>query len=91
VVDGELLACDTEGRPELARLLRRHGLTGVNWVLLFNASVNPDTDDIRIAGDAVREVRQTVERLEKRPDIDLFNEYRWSPGPTATGTYPPAG
>src|SRR5262249_9589639 len=49
---------------------------GVNWVLLFNASVNPDTDDTRIAGDAVREVRQTVERLEKLPDIDLFNEYR---------------
>jgi bifunctional non-homologous end joining protein LigD len=27
VVDGELVACDAEGRPALARLLRRHGLT----------------------------------------------------------------
>jgi len=27
LVDGELMAVDAEGRPELARLLRRHGLT----------------------------------------------------------------
>jgi ATP-dependent DNA ligase len=27
VVDGELVACDAEGRPALAQLLRRHGLT----------------------------------------------------------------
>jgi bifunctional non-homologous end joining protein LigD len=27
VVDGELVAYDPDGRPELARLLRRHGLT----------------------------------------------------------------
>jgi ATP-dependent DNA ligase len=27
VVDGEVVACDAEGRPALARLLRRHGLT----------------------------------------------------------------
>jgi ATP-dependent DNA ligase len=27
VVDGEVVACDCEGRPALARLLRRHGLT----------------------------------------------------------------
>jgi ATP-dependent DNA ligase len=27
VVDGELVACDAKGRPALARLLRRHGLT----------------------------------------------------------------
>src|SRR5262245_48953545 len=27
LVDGELVACDEEGRPDLRRLLRRHGLT----------------------------------------------------------------
>jgi hypothetical protein len=27
LVDGELVACDKEGRPDLRRLLRRHGLT----------------------------------------------------------------
>jgi len=29
LVDGELVAFDPQGRPELARLLRRHGLTDV--------------------------------------------------------------
>jgi CubicO group peptidase (beta-lactamase class C family) len=50
--------------------------TGVNWVLLFNASMNPDTVDTKIAGDALKEVRETLERLEKLPDIDLFNEFK---------------
>jgi ATP-dependent DNA ligase len=27
LVDGELVACDADGRPDLPRLLRRHGLT----------------------------------------------------------------
>src|SRR5262249_16548436 len=27
LVDGELVACDAEGRPDLPRMLRRHGLT----------------------------------------------------------------
>jgi hypothetical protein len=49
---------------------------GVNWVLLFNASMNPDPLDAKITGDAVQEVRQTLERLEKFPDIDLFPEFR---------------
>jgi hypothetical protein len=49
---------------------------GVNWVLLFNARMNPDTEDTKLTADAVREVRQTLERLEKYPDIDLFNEFR---------------
>jgi N-acyl-D-amino-acid deacylase len=50
--------------------------TGVNAVLLFNASMNPDTVDTRIAGDAVKAVREALERLEKFPDIDLFSEFR---------------
>jgi ATP-dependent DNA ligase len=27
LVDSELVACDADGRPDLPRLLRRHGLT----------------------------------------------------------------
>jgi len=50
--------------------------TGVTWVLLFNASMNPDTTDTKIVGDAVQEVRQAVERMEKYPDVDLFKEFR---------------
>ncbi|HEY7159438.1 MAG TPA: serine hydrolase domain-containing protein [Gemmataceae bacterium] len=49
---------------------------GVNWVLLFNASMDPDSIDGNVALHAVREVQQAVERGEKFPDIDLFDEYR---------------
>jgi N-acyl-D-amino-acid deacylase len=49
---------------------------GVNWALLFNASMNPDTLDTKLAADAVLEVRKTLEQLERLPDIDLFSEYR---------------
>ncbi len=48
---------------------------GVNWVLLFNASMNPDTVDTKITADAVRDVRDTLEQLEKFPDVDLFKEF----------------
>jgi N-acyl-D-amino-acid deacylase len=48
----------------------------VNWVLLFNASMQPDVLDTKIVGDAVKEVRQTLEGLERFPDIDLFEEFR---------------
>jgi CubicO group peptidase (beta-lactamase class C family) len=47
---------------------------GVNWALLFNASMNPDTQDTQTVADAVKEVRQAVERMQKFPDIDLFRE-----------------
>jgi N-acyl-D-amino-acid deacylase len=56
------------------RAFMKRNPNGVNAVLLFNASMNPDTVDTRIAGDAVKEVRETLERLEKFPDIDLFKE-----------------
>jgi len=49
---------------------------GVNWVLLFNASMQPDALDARLIADAVQEIRQTLERMEKYPDIDLFKEFR---------------
>jgi N-acyl-D-amino-acid deacylase len=50
--------------------------SGVNWVLLFNASMEPDVFDRQVATEAVKEVVQTVERMERYPDIDLFGEYR---------------
>jgi CubicO group peptidase (beta-lactamase class C family) len=49
---------------------------GVNWVLLFNASMQPDVLDTRIVGDAVKEVHKAVEQMEKYPDVDLFKEFR---------------
>jgi N-acyl-D-amino-acid deacylase len=48
---------------------------GTSWALLFNASMQPDVLDMKLTTDAVKEVRQEVERLEKFPDIDLFAEF----------------
>ncbi|HKB36260.1 MAG TPA: hypothetical protein VKD72_07380, partial [Gemmataceae bacterium] len=49
--------------------------TGVNWALLYNASMEFDPLDMQIAGSTVQEVRKLVESFEKYPDIDLFKEY----------------
>jgi CubicO group peptidase (beta-lactamase class C family) len=49
---------------------------GINWVLLFNTSMNPDGLDTQTVTDAVKEVHETMERQEKYPDLDLFNEFR---------------
>jgi N-acyl-D-amino-acid deacylase len=58
------------------RSFMKRNPNGVNWVLLFNASMQPDALDSRTVGDAVKEVREAVERLEKYPDLDLFREFR---------------
>jgi N-acyl-D-amino-acid deacylase len=49
--------------------------TGVCWVLLYNASMEFDPQDTRLAAHAVQEVHQVVEGIEKHPDVDLFKEY----------------
>jgi N-acyl-D-amino-acid deacylase len=49
---------------------------GINWVLLFNASMQPDPLDARTAADAVQEVRTHVDQIERFADgVDLFKEY----------------
>jgi N-acyl-D-amino-acid deacylase len=47
----------------------------VNWVLLYNASMEFDPQDTRLAANAVQEVHKAVESIEKHPDIDLFKEF----------------
>lgn len=58
------------------RAFMRRTANGVNSVLLLNISTNPDTTDTRIAGDAAKEIREELDRLEKFPDLDLFKEYK---------------
>jgi N-acyl-D-amino-acid deacylase len=58
------------------RSFMKRNPNGVNWALLFNASMQPDVLDSQIVGDAIKEVREAVERLEKYPDLDLFKELR---------------
>jgi hypothetical protein len=49
---------------------------GVSWVLLFNASLNPDQNDNKILGDAAHQLRESLEKHEKFPDTDRFPEFK---------------
>lgn len=49
--------------------------TGVNWVLLYNASMEFDPQDTQMASNMVHEVRHLVDRHENHPDVDLFKEF----------------
>ena len=44
-------------------------------MLLYNASLEFDPQDTRLAANAVQEVHRAVEAIEKHPDIDLFKEF----------------
>jgi N-acyl-D-amino-acid deacylase len=48
---------------------------GVNWVLLYNASMEFDPQDMQMAASTVHEARKLVEGIGKHPDTDLFEEY----------------
>jgi len=59
-----------------ARTFMKRSPRGVNWALVFNASMQPDMLDAKAIQDTVQLVRERVEKLEQFPDIDLFNEMR---------------
>jgi CubicO group peptidase (beta-lactamase class C family) len=48
---------------------------GVNWALLFNASMELDGVDSQLAASAIREVQKRIESLEKHPEVDLFKDF----------------
>jgi hypothetical protein len=48
---------------------------GVCWALVYNASMEFDPQDMRLAASTIREARELVERFEDYPDIDLFKEF----------------
>jgi N-acyl-D-amino-acid deacylase len=54
------------------RTFMKRSVKGVNWALLFNVSMEPDQVDAALIVQAVQEVRQHVESIEKYPAIDLF-------------------
>lgn len=58
-----------------ARTFMKHTENGVSWALLFNASMQPDAIDSRMIAATVHEIRETVEKMQKLPDIDLFKEF----------------
>ncbi len=49
--------------------------TGVNWVLLYNASMEFDPQDREMTAATVGEVHKFVEGFDRYPDLDLFKEY----------------
>jgi N-acyl-D-amino-acid deacylase len=49
--------------------------TGLNWALLYNASMEFDPQDTQVVSNTVHEVRELVEKMNKYPNIDLFKEF----------------
>jgi N-acyl-D-amino-acid deacylase len=64
-----------EGSYQGMRTFMKHLPNGVSWALVYNASMEFDPQDMRVAASTVREARQLVESFEKYPDIDLFKEF----------------
>jgi N-acyl-D-amino-acid deacylase len=64
-----------DGSYQGIRTYAKRLAAGLNWVLLFNASLELDETDDRIRAAAVREVRQRVEGLGAYPDVDLFKDF----------------
>jgi CubicO group peptidase (beta-lactamase class C family) len=74
-VQGETFAYFKDGSYQGMRTYMKRLPTGLNWALLYNASMEFDPQDAQIASRTVQEVRQLVEGIGKYPDIDLFKEY----------------
>ncbi len=75
-VDGNDHSYLKEGRHPGIRTFMKHFSSGVNVVLLCNTSAEFDPIDMRIAAVAVRRVRQSIEKLDRKyPDVDLFKEF----------------
>ncbi len=64
-----------DGKWHGMRTYMKRSPRGVNWVLLFNASIQMDPTDGKIVADAVRGIREVLERQEKYPTVDLFGEF----------------
>jgi N-acyl-D-amino-acid deacylase len=63
-----------DGNDFGVRAFMQRSPRGVNSVLVFNASVQPDLSDRQIAKAAVRQVREAVERVRDYPKVDLFRD-----------------
>jgi CubicO group peptidase (beta-lactamase class C family) len=58
-----------------ARAFMKRRFDGVNWVLLFNASMEFDAQDVDQLSRTVRPVLDKLDALDKLPDVDLFKEF----------------
>lgn len=58
------------------RATLKHRVDGVNTIVLYNALIQMDPLDMRIANDAMREVHEAVAQIKEWPKVDLFDDYR---------------
>lgn len=65
-----------DGQLHGQRTFMKRSDKGVNWVLLFNVTMQPDQNDLGLLREAVEDVRRRVEALGEYPGIDLFDEFR---------------
>jgi N-acyl-D-amino-acid deacylase len=64
-----------EGAYQGMRTFMKRLPNGVSWALVYNASMEFDPQDMRLAASTIREARELIERFEDYPDIDLFKEF----------------
>jgi N-acyl-D-amino-acid deacylase len=64
-----------EGSYQGMRTFMKRLPGGQNWALLYDASMEFDPIDLRMVASTGEEVHQLVERFDRYPDIDLFDDY----------------
>jgi N-acyl-D-amino-acid deacylase len=74
-VDGKRFGYFKSGNLPGERTFAKRRFDGVKWVLLFNASMDFDSQDGQRITNAVQRVHEKIERFEKYPDVDLFKEF----------------
>ena len=57
------------------RTFMKRRFDSINWVLLFNASMEFDHQDVDHLKGALNELHQKVDGVDKFPDVDLFKEF----------------
>jgi N-acyl-D-amino-acid deacylase len=65
-----------EGSYQGMRTFMKRLPGGLNWALMYNASMEFDQVDMRMRAATAEEVHNLVDRFDKYPDIDLFDEFR---------------
>jgi N-acyl-D-amino-acid deacylase len=58
------------------RSMVKHRLDDFNTVILYNAVIQPDQLDARVAQDAIKDIQEQVAQVKEWPADDLFDRYR---------------
>lgn len=74
-VEGKVFEYFKDGVYQGMRTFSKRLPTGVNWALLYNASLDFDSQDAGTVAHAAQDVHKLVAKFDKYPDVDLFKEY----------------